>query len=177
MRSYLPLIFFAGIFLASCSRTSDVYPTLTPKPEMTQGITATTIPLPTPSSTLIPATPTAHETEVPREPPTATETVLQASISPTKALDVVTQAIIIDHTSIALFVKIPVTYLTAASEMNMVFSNRSVGKYNESLDCLSAPSWDRSLLLADEIITMQSGIGKHSGGWIVLADWFFTHSI
>ncbi len=115
-------------------------------PQMTQGLTATIFPLSTPSSTLIPATPTTHETQVSSETPTsATETLVQTTIHPTKALDADPGAIIIDHTSIALFEKIPEAYLTAAREMNMLFSDRSVGQnINEGLDCLAAPSWDRS---------------------------------
>jgi len=50
---------------------------------------------------------------------------------------------VVDHTSIALFDQIPEEYLTAARNLNMLFSDRSVGQnIHEYLDCLdSATDW------------------------------------
>lgn len=48
----------------------------------------------------------------------------------------------VDHTSVALFEQIPPQYLQAARELNMLFSDRSVGQnINEALNCLTATSW------------------------------------
>jgi hypothetical protein len=48
----------------------------------------------------------------------------------------------IDHRSVDLFSQIPDQYLTAARNMKVLFSDRSVGQnINETLDCLTAPSW------------------------------------
>lgn len=53
--------------------------------------------------------------------------------------------LIVDHTSVALFDQIPDQYLTAARNLKMVFSDRSVGQnINESLDCLVAATWASS---------------------------------
>ena len=54
-------------------------------------------------------------------------------------------AFVIDHTSVALFEQIPDRYLTAARNLRLMFSDRSVGQnINESLDCLTATSWETS---------------------------------
>jgi hypothetical protein len=51
----------------------------------------------------------------------------------------------IDHRSVALFSSIPAQYLTAARNLQMVFSDRSVGQnIHESLNCLTATSWANS---------------------------------
>lgn len=51
----------------------------------------------------------------------------------------------INHNSVALFDRIPERYLLAASNIHMVFSDRSVGQnINEGLDCLAAASWSAS---------------------------------
>jgi hypothetical protein len=48
----------------------------------------------------------------------------------------------IDHRSIDLFSRIPDQYLTAARNIKVLFSDRSVGQnINEALDCLTATSW------------------------------------
>lgn len=52
---------------------------------------------------------------------------------------------IINHNSVALFERIPERYLTAARNLRMVFSDRSVGQnISEGLDCLTAASWSAS---------------------------------
>lgn len=53
--------------------------------------------------------------------------------------------IVVDHTSVALFEHIPPEYLTAARNLPMLFSDRSVGQnINEALNCLTAASWSAS---------------------------------
>jgi hypothetical protein len=48
----------------------------------------------------------------------------------------------VDHRSIALFEQIPEHALTAARNLRVLFSDRSVGQnINESLDCLTASTW------------------------------------
>ena len=86
-------------------------------------------------------------------PPTATATIeptatLTATIvpSPTSTSIPVGSGIIVDHNSIDLFEQIPEEYITAAREMPMMFSDRSVGEnMNNALNCLTAPSWSQSL--------------------------------
>jgi hypothetical protein len=52
------------------------------------------------------------------------------------------QPIIIDRHAVALFEHIPDTFLQAAREMSMMFSDRSVGQnINEALNFMQAPSW------------------------------------
>jgi hypothetical protein len=54
-------------------------------------------------------------------------------------------AIVVDHRSVALFESIPETYLTAARNLRMLFSDRSVGQnINLALNCLSSSSWAQS---------------------------------
>lgn len=56
-----------------------------------------------------------------------------------------TRAIIVDHNSVALFEQIPQSYLEAAGNVRVMFSDRSVGQnINEYLDCLTATSWGAS---------------------------------
>ena len=51
----------------------------------------------------------------------------------------------IDHRSVDLFSQIPDQYLTAAKNMMVLFSDRSVGEnINEGLNCLTATSWSES---------------------------------
>lgn len=50
---------------------------------------------------------------------------------------------IINHSSVALFERIPENYLTAARNLRVLFSDRSVGQnFDESLDCLQASNYD-----------------------------------
>jgi hypothetical protein len=56
-----------------------------------------------------------------------------------------TNAIIVDHTSVELFDRIPQRYLTAARNLRLLFSDRSVGEnIHEALNCLTATSWDQA---------------------------------
>ena len=51
----------------------------------------------------------------------------------------------INHTSVDLFSRIPERYITAARNLRMLFSDRSVGQnISEALDCLEASSWANS---------------------------------
>jgi hypothetical protein len=53
-----------------------------------------------------------------------------------------TTNIVVDHNSIALFERIPSQYLTAARNLKVLFSDRSVGvNFDESLNCLTASSY------------------------------------
>jgi len=55
------------------------------------------------------------------------------------------EAIIIDHTSVALFDQIPEQYLAGARDLMYMFSDRSVGQnINEALNCFTATSWEKS---------------------------------
>lgn len=50
--------------------------------------------------------------------------------------------IVVDHTTIALFDRIPEQYLAAARELPMMFSDRSVGSnISDGLTCLAAQDW------------------------------------
>lgn len=52
------------------------------------------------------------------------------------------QAIVVDHTSLSLFDRIPDQYLTAARNLRFLFMDRSVGvNTNDSLSCLTASSY------------------------------------
>ena len=54
-------------------------------------------------------------------------------------------SIVVNHTSVALFDNIPAQYLTAARNLRLLFSDRSVGQnISESLDCFAASSWEAS---------------------------------
>lgn len=73
--------------------------------------------------------------------PTLTSTIAP---SPTSTVNP-SGGIIVDHNSIALFEQIPEEYINAASQIPMVFSDRSVGSnINDALNCLTAPSWELS---------------------------------
>ena len=53
--------------------------------------------------------------------------------------------IVIDHNSVDLFDEIPDEYITAARNLRLLFSDRSVGdNISSGLDCLAAPSWAES---------------------------------
>jgi hypothetical protein len=53
--------------------------------------------------------------------------------------------IIVDHTSVALFDRIPERYITAARNLRLMFADKSVGEnISWALDCLTAPSWEQS---------------------------------
>lgn len=50
--------------------------------------------------------------------------------------------IIVDHTSVALFDRIPDEYLEAAKNLRMLFADRSVGaNIDDGLNCLTAANW------------------------------------
>lgn len=50
------------------------------------------------------------------------------------------QGIVVDHNSVELFDSIPQQYKEAASKMNMLFMDRSVGgNIDEYLNCLASP--------------------------------------
>lgn len=93
-------------------------------------------PTPRPSST--PPTPSA----TPGGPTPTPGAPTPTPGGPTPTLPPIGNAIIVDHNSIALFDRIPEQYLTAARNLRMVFSDRSVGaNISDGLDCLAAGSW------------------------------------
>jgi hypothetical protein len=79
--------------------------------------------------------PTATRPATATAPPTATR--LPTSTTPPS------RGVVVDHNSVALFDRIPDSYLQAAAAMSMVFIDRSVGQnIDEGLTCLSYPSLD-----------------------------------
>jgi hypothetical protein len=109
-----------------------------PSPEATQAVSEDTIiflPMTIRSPLVSPPTPTPPTPTTPPPTPTA----------PTPTLPPIGDAIVVDHTSLALFDQIPDQYLTAARSLPMMFSDRSVGyNINDALNCLAAPSWGES---------------------------------
>ncbi len=115
-------------FLPAVSRNSNgALPSPTPNPTMTLPPGQTGTPPPDPTAT-----------QTPGPSPSAT----QPGPTPSATVMPPTNAIIIDHNSVALFEHIPEQYLEAARGIRMVFMDRSVG-YNihEGLNCLTATSW------------------------------------
>ena len=52
---------------------------------------------------------------------------------------------VVDHRAVEQFDQIPEHYVTAARNLRLLFSDRSVGEnINTALDCLAAPSWATS---------------------------------
>ena len=101
-----------------------IEPTITPMPTLTETVSPTATFIPTATETI---TPTATLEPTPTTPPVSGD------------------GIIVDHTSIVLFDRIPAEYLNAARQIPMMFSDRSVGvNMNDALDCLTAPSWELS---------------------------------
>ena len=87
------------------------------------------------------ATATRTPTRTPTQPagPTATRTPTR---TPTQPAPPPGGSILVDHNSIALFEQIPSQYLTAARNLKVLFSDRSVGvNFNEALNCLAAGSF------------------------------------
>ena len=63
-------------------------------------------------------------------------------LSPTE-VNAQNRAIIVDHTSVALFDRIPDQYITAARNLRMIYFDKSVGaNISAGLDCLAYPSVD-----------------------------------
>jgi hypothetical protein len=59
---------------------------------------------------------------------------------PTPTLPAPDGLIVVNHTNVDLFDDIPANYVQAAANIQMIFSNRSVGdNINQGLDCLSTP--------------------------------------
>ncbi len=94
-------------------------------------------PSPTPTNPPTPTNePTATNEPTPTTPPTAVPTRAEAG-----ATAVTGASIVVDHTSVDLFDDIPDDYITAASELRMLFVDMSVGQnIHEALNCLSQPS-------------------------------------
>ena len=109
-------------------------------------ITPTPRPSNTPPATPIQPTPTrGGPTPTPGGPTPTPGEPTPTPGEPTPTLPPVGNAIIVDHTSIALFDQIPEQYLSAARNTTLLFSDRSVGQnIHEALDCLAASSWATS---------------------------------
>lgn len=61
------------------------------------------------------------------------------------AMPILGQGFVVDHRHVDLFDQIPESYLTAARNLRVVFSDRSVGQnINEYLGCLTAAGWSTS---------------------------------
>jgi len=96
-------------------------------PIVQASVTQQAAPTEKPTATLVPVEPTAPSS------PSASGYIREG------------RPIIVDHTSVDLFEQIPDEYLQAARNIQMMYSDRSVGQnINESLNCLSAPSWAKS---------------------------------
>lgn len=107
--------------------TTDPSPTLEPSP------TAESSPTLEPSPTMEPS-PTAEPS--PTLEPSPVPTLATAGDTSPSAL-----SIVVDHTSVALFDKIPDEYIIAASGLRMLFMDMSVGQnIHEALNCLSYPN-------------------------------------
>ncbi|MCA9935354.1 MAG: hypothetical protein H6662_18315 [Ardenticatenaceae bacterium] len=111
--------------------------------------TATRTTASTAISTTIPPTTAAAETAVPpttpplpteTTPPTATAVAEETAVA-TPPITAPVNAIIVDHTSVALFEQIPEEYLQAAAALHMLFIDRSVGaNISDGLSCLAFDS-------------------------------------
>lgn len=106
---------------------------------------ATLAPTPTslPTATEVAASPTSSlplTSPAPTQAPAASATAI-FSATPTQPARQ-SQAIIVDHTSVALFDQIPEEYLAKARALRMMFADASVGKnIDEALNCLAFPNW------------------------------------
>ncbi len=106
----------------------------------------------TPAAALTATDPAVQATSPQQTAPTEKPTSIPAPVEPTAlssssavALVRSGRPILVDHTSVDLFEQIPDEYLEAARNIQMMYSDRSVGQnINEALNCLSAPSWNQS---------------------------------
>lgn len=75
-------------------------------------------------------------------PSLETNSTAQEADVPTGPLNAADTGFVIDSSSVALFDQIPDEYLTGARNLDMLFSDRSVGaNINDGLNCLTASSW------------------------------------
>lgn len=123
-------------------------PTLTAVPAATRTPSLTPLP-PKPTETVAPsamaetavsATPSATATPVPEPVASSTPTPTIAATSPSPAASP-GETIVVDHTSVDDFERIPEEYIQAAASLHMVYIDASVGKnIDDALDCLSRAS-------------------------------------
>jgi len=85
------------------------------------------------------------------EPTETTQPATDSPIATTTAEDtplsspIQTEAIIVDHTAVALFDQIPEEYLSKAAALHMIYIDRSVGdNINDALNCLTNPSQEQA---------------------------------
>lgn len=116
------------------TETSTPTATITSMPTITvtETMTPTETTIPTETATV---TPTVTITPTETIPPTPTETATPQPVS----------GFIVDRTSVELFEQIPLEYLNAARNIDMMWSDRSVGdNINRTLDCFSAANYGSS---------------------------------
>jgi hypothetical protein len=111
-------------------------PTFPAQSDDTTGPLETATLVPTPTNTNLPL-----NTSAPSHTPNPTDTPVPV-LTPVQTAS---QAVIIDHTSVALFDQIPDEYLAAARDLKYMFSDRSVGaNIDAALNCFTASSWETS---------------------------------
>jgi hypothetical protein len=119
--------------LTSLAEGTQAEPTL---PAVAQKPTDTAVP---------PPTRTASPTIGPTSAQTTAVTPTFPPVLTPNSTTISSKAIIIDHNSVALFDEIPDEYLAAARDLEMMWSDRSVGEnLHWALDCLTATQWEKS---------------------------------
>jgi hypothetical protein len=136
------------IFLSGCNQqVAEPAPSVTPDQRPTLArVAVPSRPSLSVTATRVPATATLSST--PTSPtPTPQPTAEQATVTRTPEQPSITNpipssgAIVVDHTSVALFEQIPEEYIDAAASLRMLYIDRSVGKnIDDALNCLSFTS-------------------------------------
>lgn len=137
----LILVFIASFLITACApeRMTEAGSTTV------TAINTNQAPTNTPAISLSPSVTPSINVQPETAATLTTQPTLQITSTSTGQAITNTQAIIIDHTSVALFEQIPERYVTAARNLRLMFSDRSVGaNINVALDCLTASSWDKS---------------------------------
>ncbi len=146
----LSQVYFATLSPAAVQPLQIREDTIVFLPMVVQGVTVNPTPTNTATST---STATVTPTDTATVTPTDTATVTPTSTATSTATDTPTattppppsNAVIVDHNSVALFEQIPANYLTAARNLRLFFSDRSVGNdINNYLNCLTASTWGTS---------------------------------
>jgi hypothetical protein len=110
--------------------------TSVPQEEPTPSNTPSGVPVTTPNVTIVPVTTPIVTIDTQADP---------MQFPDASGEQVTSRTIIVDHTSVELFEKIPDEYLEAAREIKMLFADRSVGKnIDDALNCLTAEAWHLS---------------------------------
>lgn len=155
-KAIIPIILAAVLVLSACTPASTE-PTIAPTlPATEPALPSATITLAPVATTMTPPS-TVEAPEASTTPTSAPAQTQEATTAPTQANAATTEttasdplpdredAIIIDHTAVALFDQIPAEYLERARSLRVIYSNASVGKnLSEALDCLASASWEAS---------------------------------